>query len=60
MSQDIVMQLLLTVATAGGVYAGVKADLTRAIMLAEQAAQAAKAAHDRLDKHMENRTHGGQ
>lgn len=58
MSENVVMQLLLTIATAGGVYAGIKADLTRAIMLAEQAEHAAKAAHDRLDKHIEGKNHG--
>ena len=59
MSQDIVMQLLLTVATAGGVYAGVKADLTRAIMLAEQAQKAAESAHKRID-YLHGTGHVGQ
>lgn len=54
MSTDFWLQIILAVCAGAGVYAGVRGDLTRAIVKAEQALLDASKAHDRIDKHVEN------
>lgn len=49
MPSDILLQILGVFAGAAGAYAAIKADLTRAILLAEQSMAAAKRAHIRMD-----------
>lgn len=54
MTPEFWLQLALAVAAGAGVYAAIKADLTRAITKAEQALIGSSKAHDRLDAHIEN------
>jgi hypothetical protein len=54
MSPDFWLQLIVGVAAAAGVYAAIKADLTRAILTAERAQMDATDAHKRLNSHIEN------
>lgn len=49
MTPDFLLQLALGIASAAGVYAAIRADLARAVALAEQAVAAATRAHDRID-----------
>jgi hypothetical protein len=51
---EFLLQLVIAVAAGAGVYAAIRADLTRAIVLAEKAGEEAGEAHKRLDRHMEN------
>lgn len=61
MNEGVILQIVSMVAVAGGIYAAIKSDLTRAIMLAEQAVKAAESAHHRMDKHLdESKYHGIQ
>lgn len=60
MSPDFILQVLLAVGAGCAVYAGIKSDLTRSIMLAEQAQREAadamkdsKSAHVRISTHVE-------
>lgn len=53
MSPDFLLQLVVAIAAAAGVYAAIRADLTRAIVTADHAREAAKAAHGRLDVHIQ-------
>jgi protein-L-isoaspartate O-methyltransferase len=46
--------IVAAIAAGAGVYAAIKADLTRAIVTADQAHQAAEKAHGRLDVHIEH------
>jgi hypothetical protein len=50
---EFLIQLLVVFAGAAGVYAAIKADLTRAIVMAELAIKEAGGAHDRLSSHLE-------
>lgn len=43
------LQLICILGASGSVYAGVKSDITRAIIKAEYAADSAKRAHERID-----------
>lgn len=54
MNPDFWLQLIIGVAAAAGVYAAIKADLTRAILTAERAQIDATDAHHRLNLHLEN------
>ncbi len=54
MSLDFILQIGLAICAGAGVYAGVRGDLTRAIVKAEQALTDSAKAHDRLDSHIEN------
>lgn len=49
MSTEFLLQLALAGGTAAGIYAAIRADLARAIALAEQAIATASRAHDRID-----------
>jgi hypothetical protein len=53
MSPDFILQLIIGVAAAAGVYAAIKSDLTRAILTAERAQLDATDAHKRLNTHIE-------
>lgn len=53
MSPEFLLQLVTAVAAAAGVYAAIRSDLSRAIVTAEHAREAAKAAHGRLDVHIQ-------
>jgi hypothetical protein len=46
------LQVLGMAAGAAGVYAAIRADLTRALIIAEHAAAAATEAHRRIDQHI--------
>jgi broad specificity phosphatase PhoE len=50
---EFLLNLAAIAAGAAGVYAAIRADLTRAIVTAEMAAKAADQAHGRLDSHIE-------
>ena len=54
MSIEILLQIFAAVAAGAGVYAAVRADLTRAILTAERAQLDATEAHKRLNKHIEH------
>lgn len=54
MSSELLIQALMVFAGAAGAYAAIKADLTRAIVLSEQAAQKAETLRERIDHHIEN------
>ncbi|MFJ1251899.1 hypothetical protein [Cupriavidus sp. CuC1] len=54
MTPDMLKALLGAVATAGGIYGGIRADLGRMAASIKAAADSAKAAHDRLDRHLEH------
>ena len=49
MDSSILVQILGYFVGGAAVYAAIKADLARAIVLAEQAGEAAKEAHQRID-----------
>jgi hypothetical protein len=53
MSADFLLNLVAIAAGAAGVYAAIRADLTRAIITAEHAHKAAGEAHGRLDLHIQ-------
>lgn len=53
MSPEFLLQILMAVAAGAGVYAAIRADLTRAIVLAERAAEVADSAHERITHHVE-------
>ena len=53
MTPELFLQLLLAIAAGAGVYAAIKADLTRAIITAERAEKDAESAHKRMDIHIE-------
>lgn len=53
MSSEFVLQLLLIVATGGGVYAAIRADLALALHHAKEAVDSAQKAHERLSSHIE-------
>lgn len=44
------LQIVIAIGAGFGVYAAIRADLARAIALAEQAHNAADKAHDRIDE----------
>lgn len=52
LSPDFVLQLLVAIAAAAGVYAAIRADLTKAIITAEHARESATNAHIRLNEHI--------
>ncbi len=54
MSPDFILQVIIGVGAGAGVYAAIKADLTRAILTAERAQLDATDAHKRLNSHIEN------
>lgn len=61
MSPDFLLQVFIALSSAAGVYAGIKSDLTRSILLAEEALKHAvearsdaKTAHVRMSAHVEN------
>lgn len=54
MSVDFLLQLAMVFVGGAGVYAAIKADLTRAIITAERAEKDAGEAHNRLNLHIEN------
>lgn len=58
MTPDALLNLMGIIAGAAGVYAAIRADLTRAIVTAEHASKAADEAHGRLDVHIQQ-LHGG-
>lgn len=49
MTPEIILQVIGYFVGGAAVYAAIKSDLTRAIVLAEQAGEAAKSAHGRID-----------
>lgn len=53
MSPDFILHLVVAIASGAGVYAAIKADLTRAIVTAEHAKESAGQAHGRLDDHIQ-------
>lgn len=57
-TSEIIMQGLGYIVGGAAVYAAIKSDLTRAIVLAEQAAEAAKGAHQRIDNYIGGNHHG--
>jgi len=59
MTPDFLLNLLAVVAGAAGVYAAIKADLTKAIITAERAEKDAGEAHQRINLHIENHHHKG-
>jgi hypothetical protein len=59
MTAEFILQLLVAFSGAAGVYAAIKADLTRAIILAEQATVSATEAHKRINQHIEGVAHHG-
>lgn len=54
MSAEFILQLVLSAAAGAGIYAAIRADLTRAIITAERAEKDAGEAHQRLNLHIEN------
>ncbi|MFA7399110.1 MAG: hypothetical protein WCZ98_01385 [Sideroxydans sp.] len=60
MNGDLLLNLILAVATGAGVYAGIKADLTRAILMAENAQKSADSAEGKIDRHIEHHNMVGQ
>lgn len=54
MSVEFVLQLIIGLGAGAGVYAAIKADLTRAIITAERAEKDAGEAHQRINLHIEN------
>lgn len=53
MTPEFLLQLLATLAVAGGVYAAIRADLREALVKAGLAIKSADQAHSRLDQHIE-------
>ncbi|MDO9011407.1 MAG: hypothetical protein Q7U78_06305 [Gallionella sp.] len=49
MSAELILQLFGLIGGAVAVYVAIRSDLTRAIVIAEQAAETAKEAHKRID-----------
>lgn len=49
---NLLLQLLLIVATGGGVYAAVRADLREAMITAASAAKSSDLAHQRINQHI--------
>ena len=49
---NLLLQLLLIVATGGGVYAAVRADLREAMITAAGATKSADLAHQRINQHI--------
>lgn len=60
MTIDFVLQLIIGLGAAAGVYAAIKSDLTRAIITAEQALLDAGKAHNKIDTHMNDHWKGAQ
>ena len=64
MTPDFLLQLALAIGSGCAVYAGIKTDLARSIVIAEQAKEDAKNAHQRIDDHVDKHHtrifHGGQ
>jgi hypothetical protein len=54
MNPEFIQQLVGYIIGGAAVYAAIKSDLTRAIVIAEKAAESAGLAHNRLDHHIEN------
>lgn len=50
---EFILQLIIAVGSAFGVYGAIRSDLAAALIRAEQAQKDADAAHDRLDRHIE-------
>lgn len=59
MTPDVILNILTAVAVGAGVYAGIKSDLTRANIRADQALQDSAKAHDRIDTHIEQHSAKG-
>jgi outer membrane murein-binding lipoprotein Lpp len=53
MPNDLIIQSLIALASAGAVYGGIRADLKAHAEGIKAAAEAAKAAHHRIDNHLE-------
>ena len=53
MTIDFILQLLIGLGGAAGVYAAIKADLARAIITAERAEKDAGEAHHRINSHID-------
>ena len=51
---DAVLQLAVMLLSAGAVYGGIRSDLKNTREKAEEAAYAARRAHERLDDHIQN------
>ncbi len=54
MGAEFFLHLMMAFGAAAGVYAAIKADLTRAIVIAEQASKSAECAHTRLSEHVDH------
>lgn len=52
MTEELLFQLIGYFVGGAAVYAAIKADLTRAVLLAEQAAMNAEKAHGKIDLHI--------
>lgn len=52
-TSEFILQLLLSIGTAAGVYAGIRADLSALREKAATALHSATRAHERIDKHLE-------
>ena len=50
---DLILQGLIALASAGAIYGGIRADLKAHAEGIKSAAEAAKAAHMRIDNHLE-------
>ncbi len=53
LSPDVIKAVVGALATAGGIYGGIRADLARMAARVAAAHDLARAAHDRLDRHLE-------
>lgn len=53
MTPDFILQVVVALAAAAGVYAAIRSDLTRAILTAERAQLDATDAHKRINTHIE-------
>ena len=53
MSSDMLYQLAVALATAGAIYGGIRADLRAMHERIKNAEESARAAHVRLDNHLE-------
>lgn len=58
MSLDFLNSLLGYIIGGAALYAAIKSDLTRAIVVAEQAGKDAEKAHERLDNHISEHLKG--
>jgi hypothetical protein len=54
MSPEFITQLVGYIIGGAAVYAAIKSDLTRAIVIAEKAVESAGLAHSRIDHHIES------